>query len=157
MTTAQQIDEALEKIPPGRSVTPPPAKRELPPLEELMARALELARNIEPEKVVEHEKLERTPEAERIRARLPPYLWKKVNAAQLEARVFDHRLRQRARQWKWGDGGVLMLGPTSIGKSAAAAVIFRRLLGIGWRDGGPDWVRGRTALVLGGDAVPRSA
>lgn len=144
MNTAEKLDQALDEITAGkRSMTPPPVKREPPPLEDLMRQALEFAKNIEPEKAIEHEKLERTPDAERIRSRLPPYCWRKVNAAQLEGRVTDHRLRQRARLWKWGDGGLLMVGETRIGKSSAAAMIFRRLLGAGWREGGQDWARAR--------------
>ena len=80
----------------------------------------------------------RRPEATRIRDRLPPFL-RQVKRAEAEQRIGDQRLRVAARAWNIGDRGMVLLGPTGIGKSHAAALVFKRLLSNGYQEGGVAW------------------
>jgi len=108
------------------------------PMEMLMSEALELAKNAPSSGEDFDERDGRTPSAQRIRDRLPAFL-RHTRPAELEQRISDHRLRERARAWRVGGKGVLFLGPTGVGKSHAAALVFRRVLGDGWRSGGAAW------------------
>lgn len=80
----------------------------------------------------------RTPAAQEIRDRLPAFL-RHVKRFDLENRVRDARLLESVRAWRVGDPGMLLHGPTGIGKSSAAAILFLRLVGNGWRNGGDAW------------------
>jgi DNA replication protein DnaC len=135
---AQQIDQKLEEIGAGKHPTPPPASRTIPPLEDLMRQALEFASTLEERLPEDEQRALRTPRATEIRDRLPSFL-RKVKPADLERFVGDHRLRDHVRGWRVGQPGLLLLGKSGVGKSAAAGMLFRRLLGTGWRHGGKEW------------------
>jgi DNA replication protein DnaC len=81
---------------------------------------------------------QRTIDARAIRGRLPRFLqtgtWN-----ELALRVKDDRLVTAARNWNWSDGNVMLMGQTGIGKTTAAAMLFRRLLGEAVRLGGIAW------------------
>jgi hypothetical protein len=82
----------------------------------------------------------RKTEAVAIRDRLPP-LFARCEPRELQSRVRDVRLRQASLAWSWGSGGLLFIGRTGAGKSSAAAWLFRRLLRVGWQQGGDAWAR----------------
>lgn len=90
------------------------------------------------EEPIDYGREERRGEAMRICERLPPFL-RHVRRAEAENRIGDHRLREAARAWRMGDRGMILLGPTGVGKSHAAALVFKRLLGNGYTKGGAEW------------------
>jgi hypothetical protein len=68
-----------------------------------------------------------------------PAAFRRARRAELLERMRDDRLRAAARRWRPEGGSLVLVGPTSAGKSTAAAYVFRRLLGVGVRDGGEAW------------------
>ncbi len=108
-----------------------------------MKLASELARNIL-DRVTTDEQLpdpalgRRAGDSVAIRSRLP-LMFRSASLIELATRVHDKRLMAAAVSWRWGAGNVLLLGPTRIGKSTAAAMLFRATLGRAVRDGGRDW------------------
>jgi len=92
----------------------------------------------DPEEVARSERHARWSEVGPIRDRLPRFL-ATPKLPELEARIASPLMRKLAREWSPAHGNVLLLGETGQGKSTAAAVVFRRLLREGWRDGGDAW------------------
>lgn len=70
---------------------------------------------------------ERHAEAREVLSRLPA-LVRAGNATELEARIHAPELVAFAKTWTWGDGSVLLMGPTRVGKSSAMGYLYRRLL-----------------------------
>jgi hypothetical protein len=133
---AEEIDAKLAEIAEGRAAPAVAAPKPRPPLEALMRDALTLAKSAP--SAEEDGPVERRAEAVRILERLPDFL-RPRDASELTRRVTDVRLLDRSRAWRVGDRGLVFAGPTGIGKSSAAAHLFRRLLGVGWRSGGAAW------------------
>jgi DNA replication protein DnaC len=77
-------------------------------------------------RAAEHRRQVRAAEARRVLGRLPLFV-RHPNRTELERRVSDKRLL-RAAEWRWDDGNVLLIGRTDLGKSTAAAILFRLLL-----------------------------
>lgn len=96
----------------------------------------------DPDEFERVERTQRATDAREIRDRLP-VVFRHTTATILAARIASTpdgaRMLKAASAWHPGGGNLLLLGPTGIGKSTAAAVLFRRLLGAGIRDGGPAW------------------
>ncbi len=82
-------------------------------------------------------------DAREVRGRLPVFL-RTGTWTELAKRVKDARLLQAAREWTWKDGNVIFLGETSIGKTTAAAMLFRRVLGEAVLNGGMAWEDARS-------------
>lgn len=106
------------------------------PLKKLLDRALEL--QTAPEEFDAEAARQRSVDAREVRDRLPPFV-RSGNAAELAERIGIPALLSVAKTWQWGDGNVLLCGPTRVGKSTAAAYLFRRLLGEAVRNGGAAW------------------
>lgn len=157
---AEELDAALAAIPvrpvtivPAAPRAPArPAVSQLPPLEALVRRALQHAETLP---VGETCADRRKPEAIAIRGRLPSFL-ATAKPDDLRARVRDVRLKKAALGWSWGDGGLLLLGRTGIGKSSAAAWLFRRLLRMGWEGGGAPWARAQGLRWCSADDLARA-
>lgn len=132
---AEDLEREMDARASAKPAPAPPKPRA--PLESLIADALELARKA-PNDTTQRECDERTPEAERIRDRMPAFV-RDAKTGDLERRIRHDALRERARAWRVGGRGMLFVGPTGVGKSSAAALVFRRALGTGWRDGGMAW------------------
>ena len=65
--------------------------------------------------------------------RLPDRFRDRTGAEMLQA-IRDPEHRAIALRWQWGDGGSILSGPSRVGKTTAAACLFRRLLaGQDWR------------------------
>lgn len=79
---------------------------------------------------LEHARHCRASEALAVRARLPAFV-RRAPGSELLARVRDPRLREAVATWDWEQGNLILMGPSDIGKTTAAAVLFRRLLGRG--------------------------
>lgn len=90
----------------------------------------------------EHDANQRNAEGRAVRGMLPEFL-RTPTIAQLTERVTEPDFLRAVNGWTWGCGNLLLLGPTGSGRSTAAAVLYRRLLAIGVRDGGEAWERAR--------------
>jgi hypothetical protein len=121
------------------------------PLEQLLAEALRLAEAL-PAKSPDGEREERRIEARKILHRLPEF----ARAGGIGHRVHDARLRESVAAWGWGAPGLMLLGPTGIGKSSAAAALLVRLLVQGWRDGGARWDAARWIRWFSADDLSRA-
>ncbi|HWA29151.1 MAG TPA: ATP-binding protein [Lacunisphaera sp.] len=85
------------------------------------------------------ERLERRrAESLAIRGRLPDFV-RSAPRAELERRIHHPHILAAARGWAWGAGNVLFSGPTGLGKTTAAAMLFRAVLGRAVVSGGADW------------------
>lgn len=80
----------------------------------------------------------RSQQAREVLFRLPRFI-RTVPAAELFERVKEPELRESARAWRWDAGTRLWLGATGVGKSTAAAWLFRRLVYQGVTGGGVAW------------------
>lgn len=79
-------------------------------------------------------------------ARLPE-LWRASGARQMLAAIRSPEHREFARTWDWGQPGAVLSGQSRLGKTTAAAYVFRRLLAAQkGRWGGLRWV-GSLAMV----------
>lgn len=74
---------------------------------------------------------------------LPPAFRKRWGDGRLE-RSCHVKLVEAARAWR-ADASFLVLGDSGVGKSTAAAWLFRRIVIAGIQRGGPAWERARTA------------
>lgn len=93
----------------------------------------------DPEELARAERQTRWAEVGPIRDRLPRFLGT-PKLPELEARIASPLMRRLGREWSpRTHGNAVLLGETGQGKSTAAAVVFRRLLRDGWRDGGDAW------------------
>lgn len=93
----------------------------------------------DPEELLRAERHGRMAVASPIRDRLPQFL-ATARMTELDRRIASLPMRDVARSWAPRTGGnVVLLGETGQGKSTAAALIFRRILRDGWRDGGTAW------------------
>lgn len=88
--------------------------------------------------VAEQDRLQRNVDARAIRGMLPNFL-RVTDVGALTSRVIEPDFLAVVNAWSWGCGNLLLLGPTGTGRSTAAAVLFRRLLALGVRDGGEAW------------------
>jgi DNA replication protein DnaC len=84
----------------------------------------------------------RQTDAREVRDRLPPFV-RACTAAELASRIGSPALLHAVKVWNWGDGNLLLAGPTRVGKSTAAAYLFKRLLSGAVRSGGEAWERAR--------------
>jgi hypothetical protein len=100
-----------------------------------------------PESVAD-ERAPRIAEAVAIRGMLPPFL-RSGTADQLKARVPEKAFLEAALNWRWGGGNLLLLGSTGLGKSTAAAILFRWLLQEGVRLAGKAWSSARFMAWFG--------
>lgn len=105
-----------------------------------------------PSRTPEDARAERSHAARRVLERLPVYL----QGPGVGQRTIDPKLLSYTARWTWGDPGVGLLGGTGIGKSTAAALVYRRLLGIGWREGGEAWERAQRLRWFAADALGRA-
>lgn len=97
----------------------------------------------DPVEVAQAERRARRAEAGAIRDRLPGFL-AAPKLHELEQRIASPGMLSLAREWSpRTHGNAVLLGETGQGKSTAAAVVFRRLLQHGWRDGGEAWAFAR--------------
>jgi hypothetical protein len=80
----------------------------------------------------------RQQQAREVLFRLPRFI-RTVPAPELFERVKGAGLRESARAWHWEAGTRLWLGTTGVGKSTAAAWLFRRLVYMGVTGGGAAW------------------
>jgi DNA replication protein DnaC len=96
-----------------------------------------------------------------VRGRLPEFvrnrplqeLAKRVAGAKVTGARPDagKRLLEAARGWRWGSPSLLLLGPTKVGKSTVAAMLFRALVGRGIEEGGDDWERAQAMRWFGAE------
>lgn len=140
MPDARDIDSALLAIPPGlpsqRPGHAPPLPNIADDLDAVIERAREAALRAEPDP--NEGKRVRGPKARDVLFQVPGFV-RHVPSAELLARVKVPALKAAVSAWRWGDPGILMLGHTRIGKTTAAAWLFRRLIAEGWASGGPEW------------------
>lgn len=94
----------------------------------------------------------RSVEARAVRDRLPNVM-RAAPPRELEKRVRDPRLLVAAKEWRWRDGNLLLLGPTRCGKTTAAAYLFRRLLAQGVRAAGTDWELAQNMAWFGAEEL----
>lgn len=80
------------------------------------------------------DEMQRHAEAREVRDRLPQ-LVRTGTPAELESRISAPELVRIAKTWAWGDGSVLLMGPTRKGKSTAMGYLYRRLLASAVRSG----------------------
>lgn len=106
------------------------------PLKKLLDRAIEI--ETAPEEFDAEAARRRSVDAREIRDRLPEFL-RGGSAPELAERIAHPALLAIAKTWRWGDANVLLCGPTRVGKSTAAAYLFRRLLSEAVRLGGAEW------------------
>jgi DNA replication protein DnaC len=88
-------------------------------------------------------RLDRLAERAEIRGQLPAMLQERSWKG-LRSRVKDLRLLRAVDTWQPGSGSLLMMGPTDLGKTSAAGILFRRLLGEGVQQGGDAWELARS-------------
>lgn len=107
-----------------------------------MMASLERARQASEERQSRRPYREPTPEradkAAEILGRIPPFL-APPNVATLMSRISDQRLRDTAAWWHWERGNLVLLGPSGVGKSTAAAAIVKRMVAMGIQEGGFAW------------------
>jgi hypothetical protein len=149
--TSEQLDASLAAAPVAVRQGQP---RVSPPLEALIDGALDFARAL-PEADAAADRELRAVDARRIRARLPAFLLS-CDPRGLRARVSDKRLVRAVSDWRWGSGGMMFVGRSGIGKSSAAAWLFRRLLGEGLLQGGEPWDRAHGLHWYSADDLARS-
>lgn len=94
------------------------------------------------------ERAPRIAEAVAIRGMLPPFL-RVGSAEQLKVRVPEKAFLEAVLGWRWGGGNLLLLGSTGLGKSTAAAILFRWLLREGVRLAGKAWNSARFMAWFG--------
>lgn len=94
------------------------------------------------------EREQRHAEAMAIRGMLPPFL-RSGTADALRARVAEKDFVAAALGWRWGNGNLILLGPTGSGKSTAVAMLFRYLLKDGVQRGGSAWESARFMAWFG--------
>lgn len=108
-------------------------------IDELLAELMAGFTLAEPGEQEAEDRRHRATELREVRDRLPP-VFRFATATVLGARVANtpagQQLLKAASAWRPGAGNLLLLGPTGVGKSTVAAVLFRRLLGAGIREGG---------------------
>jgi DNA replication protein DnaC len=90
------------------------------------------------EEIAMTELKERRAAAGEVLARLPDFV-RTPEPPKLLEQVRDEGLKGAASRWLPERGSLLLLGPTSRGKSSAAAYCFRRVLGRGVTYGGEAW------------------
>jgi hypothetical protein len=102
------------------------------------------------ERATENARDGRVHEAHAIRTRLPAYV-RVAPVPELVRRVSHPELLPAVRAWVWGSPSLLLLGRTKLGKSTAAALLFRALLGRAVRDGGDGWDRADSLRWFGAE------
>jgi DNA replication protein DnaC len=100
-----------------------------------------------PERAAEEDRIRRKREAISILSRLPTFL--RCPTAELIERISDNRLAVAAASWGWGAGNLILLGPTRIGKSTAAAAILTRVVTASAAAGGEPWYATATVHWFG--------
>jgi DNA replication protein DnaC len=104
-----------------------------------------------PERAEHEERKQRHREAVSILRRLPRFLQESEQV--LTRRIGDSRLAVAASTWRWGSGNLVLLGPTRIGKSTAAAAIMTRLVTAAASAGGDPWYATATMHWFGAGQI----
>lgn len=104
------------------------------------------------ERAAEHRLAMRRGEALAVRDRVPAFV-RHARPQELAARVKHPHLLEVARTWRWGAGNVLFAGPTDIGKSTAAALLFRALLARAVTTGGREWDMAKSMQWFGAERL----
>lgn len=101
-----------------------------------------IASNFDDGDAAEDVRRARHTEARAVRDRLPQFV-RAAKPIEMQQRIGSSALLDVAKRWSWGDGNVLLCGPTRSGKTTAAAYLFRRLLQRAVDVGGNDWENAR--------------
>jgi DNA replication protein DnaC len=89
---------------------------------------------------------ERQKAAREVLRRMPEFL-RDPKRGELESRLKDHRLLEASREWSAErHGNLALLGPSDIGKTTTAGIVYRVLLAQGVAQGGPAWNRAASLL-----------
>lgn len=90
-----------------------------------------------------------------VLGRLPDFV-REPSPSELFGWISDPKMAETARTWTPGRGNLVLTGPTERGKSAAAAYVFRRLLGRGVTYGGEAWAFALRLRWFGAKDLERS-
>ncbi len=85
------------------------------------------------------DKRRREEASELLRTILPPAM--RAPRGELINRIARPELTKACEKWQWGDGNMLLIGPSSVGKTSAVAFLVYRLIRKGAIDGGLAWER----------------
>jgi DNA replication protein DnaC len=105
---------------------------------ELVSEAMAGARVVPDEELEARDRQDRLVESRQVLGRLPAFA-RVTSAKELLGCVKAQSLARVAKTWKPSEGGLLLLGMTGVGKTSAAAWLFRRLVHEGVKSGGEAW------------------
>lgn len=109
-----------------------------------------------PEEQAKSERHGRLALASQIRDRIPRFV-ATPKLSELSERIACEELMRAARSWHPSThGNLALLGSTGRGKTTAAALIYRRLLRDGWRDGGEAWALAQGMRWMRAEALERA-
>ncbi len=101
----------------------------------------------------ELERAQRIDEARALSTQVPD--WLRGQAEDLRLRISDDRLVDAVMCWEWGPN-LLLMGPTGLGKTTAAALLWRRLVVRGVQAGGQEWARARRLVWCAAERLPEA-
>jgi DNA replication protein DnaC len=120
---------------------PVPERRQLPRTEGLLGTSLTLPAPSDAPPPPDEGRQERLKAAREVLRRVPEFL-RDPKRAELERRLKEPSLLEASRSWSPDlHGNLALIGPSDIGKTTTAGIVFRTLLAQGVAHGGPAWER----------------